>query len=100
MSRRYARLAVIPIAWLAVSVAALSSQSLPASQASATSTGTAKIGGIVTSADKSEQPVRRAIVRISAPELRGSREVATDDRGRFIFSGLPAGRYQVAVAKA
>src|SRR6187399_2902249 len=66
---------------------------------SAATTGSAQLGGVVMSADGSDQPIRRAIVRVSAPELRGNREIATDDRGRFLFVDLPAGRYSISSSK-
>jgi len=64
-------------------------------------TGTGAIGGVVTSPTGSgeERPVRRAIVRLSSADLRGSREAATDDLGRFVFTELPAGRFTLTATK-
>ena len=61
--------------------------------------GTAELAGIVMSTDRSA-PVRRAIVRITAPTLRGFRELPTDDMGRFHFTNLPAGSYTLTARKA
>jgi protocatechuate 3,4-dioxygenase beta subunit len=73
-------------------------QSPPARQYSAAAAGTGQIGGIVTTADGS-QPLKLATVRLQGPQLRGSRELATDDQGRFLFAGLVAGSYTVGVDK-
>jgi protocatechuate 3,4-dioxygenase beta subunit len=61
-------------------------------------TGTASISGTVTVAG-SGHPARKARVSISAAELRGGRTTATDELGRFVFAGLPAGRFSVRVSK-
>ena len=55
-------------------------------------TGRSTIRGRIVAAD-SGQPIRRATVRISAPELRGQRTTLTDADGRYEFAKLPAGRY-------
>jgi len=70
----------------------------PARDASAPKTGTAKIAGRVTAAD-SGQPLRKAQVRIVAPEIRENHSTSTDADGKFEFKDLPAGRYQVTVTK-
>src|SRR5688500_5650429 len=51
--------------------------------------GTAAISGAVTMAGTG-QPARKVRVNVSGPELRGNRSTATDDQGRFSFTGLPA----------
>jgi hypothetical protein len=61
-------------------------------------TGTARIRGRVVAADNGT-PLRRAQVRVSAAELRISRSVNTDADGRYEFSELPAGRYNIFVAR-
>jgi protocatechuate 3,4-dioxygenase beta subunit len=45
------------------------------------------------------QPVRRALVRVTAPEMRGIRAVSTDADGRYEIRDLPAGRYTVTASK-
>jgi hypothetical protein len=45
------------------------------------------------------QPMRRAMVRVTAPELRVPRTMLTDADGRYAFSDLPAGRYAVNASK-
>jgi len=62
-------------------------------------TGTCVLAGVVTSDDAQARPIRRATIRISAGDVRFQRMTATDDRGRFVFAGLPAGRYTVNVTK-
>lgn len=56
------------------------------------------IGGVVL--DASRQPIRRAIVTLSTIESDPQEAVAwTDTEGRFAFGYLPAGRYELRVAK-
>ena len=62
-------------------------------------TGTGEIAGVVMSADATPQPIRRAIVTL-AGDLPESRSVITDDAGRFMFGGLPAGRFTIGAKKA
>ena len=64
----------------------------------AVKTGTARIRGRVVAADTG-QPLRKAQVRVFSPELRENRSVSTDAEGRYELKELPAGRYQVNVAK-
>ena len=45
------------------------------------------------------QPLRKAQVRASAPELRENRMTSTDADGRFELKELPAGRYNLTVSK-
>lgn len=65
----------------------------------ATASGTAEISGIVVLASGSG-PVRHAQVSLSAQELRGQRTLITDEKGRFDFASLPAGRYSLTASKA
>ncbi len=61
-------------------------------------TGHAAIRGRVVANDGG-QPMRRATVRISAPELRVARTAFTDPDGRYDFRDLPAGRYSINASK-
>ena len=58
-------------------------------------TGTASISGRVTAAE-SGAPIRRAVVNLSGPPR--SRATYTDHEGRYQFSNLPAGTYNVFVS--
>ena len=64
----------------------------------AAKTGTARIRGHVYAAEDGA-PLRRAQVRIFAPELRDNRVTSTDERGAFEFRDLPAGRYNLNASK-
>jgi protocatechuate 3,4-dioxygenase beta subunit len=61
-------------------------------------TGTARIRGHVYAAENGA-PLRRAQVRLFAPELRDQRVTATDERGAYEFKDLPAGRFNVSASK-
>jgi hypothetical protein len=61
-------------------------------------TGTARLSGRVTALD-SGRPIRRAVVRLMAPEIREPRSVSTDADGRWELRELPAGRYSIMVTK-
>jgi protocatechuate 3,4-dioxygenase beta subunit len=60
-------------------------------------TGRSTIRGRIVADDG--EPLRRATVRINAPELRGMRTALTDADGRFEFRELPAGRYSIGASK-
>ena len=59
--------------------------------------GTAIIAGTVVSRDADARPVRRVRVTCSGGDV--SATAITDERGRFVFSGLKAGRYHITGAK-
>ena len=61
-------------------------------------TGTARIRGRIVAADTG-QPLRKAQVRASAPDIRESRMTSTDADGRFELKELPAGRYMLTASK-
>ena len=61
-------------------------------------TGTSSISGTLLSDERTPQEIRRARVDVTADGLP-PRNVYTDERGRFSFVGLPAGRYTLVAAK-
>jgi hypothetical protein len=61
-------------------------------------TGTSRIRGRVIAADTG-QPLRRATIRLSSPDLRQGRGTSTDGEGRYEFKDLPASRYTLTAAK-
>ena len=54
---------------------------------------------MVVAADDS-RPLRRASVRVTAPELGEPRSTTTDPSGRYEIADLPAGRYIVTVSRS
>ena len=73
-------------------------QTSPARDARGPSRGTAVLSGVVVGDDAEARPVRKARVTCSSPDASGHTTI-TDDRGRFEFAGLPAGRYAVTASK-
>ncbi|MCM3879784.1 MAG: carboxypeptidase-like regulatory domain-containing protein [Vicinamibacterales bacterium] len=61
--------------------------------------GTSKISGRVVSADTGN-PIRRAQVRVNAPDVRVNRVATTDNQGHFEVAELPAARYRLQISKA
>jgi hypothetical protein len=61
-------------------------------------TGTGGLRGKVVASDTGSV-VRRAQVRISSPDI-GTKTAFTDAQGRYEFKDLPAGRFNVSVAKS
>ena len=60
--------------------------------------GTGSISGAVV-VPGSGQPARRARVTLNAADGGGSRTAMTDDEGRYAFTNLAAGRYNVSASK-
>src|SRR6266545_7261014 len=60
--------------------------------------GTAVIRGRVFAAD-SGQPLRKAIIRVSSPDVREGRMATTDADGRYELKELTAGRYTLNASK-
>src|SRR5436190_15247598 len=60
--------------------------------------GSSVIRGRVFAADTG-QPLRKAMVRAFAPELREQRLATTDEQGRYEMKELPAGRYSLNASK-
>ncbi len=61
--------------------------------------GTATIGGTVVSTDGG-RPVHRARVTLAGGDLRSAKAATSDDKGRFSFTELPAGRFTLSASKA
>jgi hypothetical protein len=60
--------------------------------------GTAVLRGFVVAADTGA-PIRRAQVRVGAPDAQDSRMTTTDEHGRFELKELVGGRYTVTASK-
>jgi hypothetical protein len=95
------RILMLAIAFGAAAAISAAPQQAPARDAAFVSTiGTATISGVVVSDDERPQPVRRAVVTLTGPDLRPSRGAVTDDEGRFTVANLPAGRFTLTVSRA
>src|SRR4051794_16903742 len=70
----------------------------PRDNAQAARPGKSTLRGHVVAAD-SGQPLRRAQVRVTSPDLRENRMTTTDGDGKYEFKELPAGRYTVFASK-
>jgi hypothetical protein len=64
-----------------------------------TPVGTAVLSGQTVTDDEAARPLRRVLLTLSGAEIRGDRQVMSDDQGRFAFEGLPAGRYTLTAVK-
>src|SRR5204862_418296 len=60
--------------------------------------GTGAISGLVVSTGSSPQPIRRAVVKLSASG-NVNRAAITDDNGQFSFASLPPGAFSLSVSK-
>lgn len=60
--------------------------------------GSGTISVVVVSDDADAAPVRHAKVMCTGAAIKGQTGI-TDDRGRVVFAGLPAGRYSVGATK-
>ena len=61
--------------------------------------GTATIAGAVVVDEPARPPLRRAIVILAGTGIKGTRQLITDDRGQFAFTGLVAGRFTITAEK-
>ncbi|HXT70357.1 MAG TPA: carboxypeptidase-like regulatory domain-containing protein [Vicinamibacterales bacterium] len=62
--------------------------------------GTASITGIVVAAGETTQtPIRKALVTVTGTGISTFVQAVTDDQGRFVFAGLPAGRFSLTAEK-
>jgi hypothetical protein len=93
MSRK--TFAAVVVALCALARMSLAQQPAPAAPAAGP---TGVIAGRLTSVD-SNQPVRKAQVRLSAPASRLTRTTTSDPEGRFSFESLPPGEYTVVASK-
>ncbi len=83
---------------IAAATLVLALQTTPARDARGPARGAAVISGVVVSDDADARPVPKARVTCSSPDVSGHTTI-TDAGGRFVFIGLPAGRYTVGASK-
>jgi protocatechuate 3,4-dioxygenase beta subunit len=84
----------------AISVASVGAQQqTPRDLQAQTPTGSALVAGIVLVDDTAGRPPRRATVTLAGGDSRVGRQTVTDDRGRFVFDHLAAGRYTLVAEK-
>ena len=84
---------------IALVCAAVCTAQTPPPRDTSGQSGTGIIRGHVLDA-ATGQPLRRAQVRATSPELRESRSAATDQTGAYEFKNLAAGRYMLSVSKS
>jgi protocatechuate 3,4-dioxygenase beta subunit len=70
----------------------------PRDSAQSPKAGTATLRGRVVAADTG-QPLRKAQVRIAAPDIRENRLTSTDADGKYEFTSVVAGRYTLTASK-
>lgn len=58
---------------------------------------TAAIHGVVV--DAAGKPIARVWLAVLGPDVPGAKTVVSDDQGRFAFSALPAGRFDLVASK-
>lgn len=90
-----------PIALVLVAALAQATQPPPPPRdrpASVSAPPGAQISGRVVMPDN--QPLRRAVVRLTSTALAAPRSVRTDLEGRYAFGKLPAGRFTLKASKA
>jgi protocatechuate 3,4-dioxygenase beta subunit len=73
-------------------------QAPPRDTSQTAKTGTATLRGRVVAGDTG-QPLRKAQVRIVAPDIRENRMTSTDGDGKFEFKEVVPGRYTVSASK-
>lgn len=71
---------------------------LPGTRPQPAPVGTGEISGVIMMSG-TNQPARKARVSLSGAELRGGRSAVTDDSGRYTFTALPAGRYNLSASR-
>jgi uncharacterized protein (DUF2141 family) len=99
LGRHRAAVVVLGLLTLVAPMSARQGQSGPARDTTQTARHTAVLSGVILSDDEAARPVRHARVTCTAAELTSGLTVVTDDRGRFTFAGLPAGRYTIRATK-
>jgi hypothetical protein len=88
---------VVAIALTLVSVAAPARQQRDG--ATAPTVGTAIVAGTVVTDETPPVPARRALLTLTNAAGGDSRTAVADDRGRFTFDGLTAGRFMLSASK-
>ena len=72
----------------------------PARDSARTPARTATVSGVVVTDEASPRPLRRVHVALAAVDLRAPIASMTDDAGRFVLKGVPAGHYNVKASRA
>jgi hypothetical protein len=66
----------------------------------ATPAGSAIVSGVVVTDETPPRSLRRVTVNLISPDLRVPLSTVTDDSGRFVFAGVPAGTYGLSASRA
>src|SRR5262249_11131523 len=69
-------------------------------KASAPANGTATIAGTVMTDEGQPHPLRRAMISLTPGVTAVPRSTVTDDNGRFVLIGVPAGTYTLSASRA
>lgn len=94
------RVAVFAVALLSLSVRLAAGQT-PTRDGGVSSAvaGTGLIAGVLMNSDTPPAPIRRALLTLSGSTLTVNPMTSTDDAGRFVFTGLPAGRFLLSASR-
>jgi hypothetical protein len=97
---RTALVGLVGVASLTVGIGGGQQATPPRDQRTSIPTGTAVLAGVVTAADPGAPAIRTAQVAILGTENGLIRIASSDDDGRFVIAGLPAGRYLLSAKRS
>jgi protocatechuate 3,4-dioxygenase beta subunit len=95
---KYALALVVSLQFAAVAAAQIGTPIDPRNGTAPPAPGTSTLRGQVSAADTG-LPLRKAQVRIVAPDIRENRMATTDAEGRYEFKEVRAGRYTISANK-
>jgi hypothetical protein len=90
---------IVSAGLIALSLTGGQGQAPARDQARLTSIGTATVSGVVLIDDATRAPLRRTTLTLQRLNSEDMRTATSDDRGQFVFDGLPAGSFRLTAAK-